>query len=87
MCTGEDHTCPEFELHRQKLLDELDGERRSFLKSAFLRGGGGCVGRRRNAGYASFRRNPSRPANLPLPPGNGRHRARGLFQQASEAST
>ena len=43
MCTGEDHTCPQFELHRQKLLDELDGERRSFLKSAFLAGGGAAA--------------------------------------------
>jgi hypothetical protein len=43
MCTGDDHTCPDFELHRQKLLDDLDGERRSFLKSAFLAGGGAAA--------------------------------------------
>src|SRR3977135_3889352 len=39
MCAGDDHDCPQFELHRQKLLDDLDCERRSFLKSAFLAGG------------------------------------------------
>jgi hypothetical protein len=26
----DDHDCPDFELHRQQLLDELDSERRSF---------------------------------------------------------
>jgi acetamidase/formamidase len=36
MCAGDDHNCPQFELHRQKLLDDLDSERRSFLKSAFV---------------------------------------------------
>jgi Acetamidase/Formamidase family len=39
MCAGHDHNCPQFELHRQKLLDELDSERRSFLKSAFVASG------------------------------------------------
>ena len=39
MCAGDDHNCPQFELHRQKLLDELDSERRSFLKSAFVASG------------------------------------------------
>ena len=43
MCTGDDKTCPDFELHRQKLLDELDHERRSFLKSAFVTGGGAAA--------------------------------------------
>src|ERR1700739_5051273 len=43
MCSGDDARCPEFELHRQKLLDDLDGERRSFLKSAFLAGGGAAA--------------------------------------------
>ncbi len=33
----------QFELHRQKLLDDLDGERRSFLKSAFLVSGGAAA--------------------------------------------
>jgi acetamidase/formamidase len=39
MCAGDDHNCPQFELHRQKLLDDLDSERRSFLKSAFVASG------------------------------------------------
>jgi acetamidase/formamidase len=43
MCAGDDHTCPQFELHRQKLLDDLDAERRSFLKSAFVAGGGAAA--------------------------------------------
>jgi hypothetical protein len=36
MCAGDDRDCPQFELHHQKLLDDLDAERRSFLKSAFF---------------------------------------------------
>ena len=43
MCAGDDRNCPDFELHRQKLLDELDAERRSFLKSAFVATGGATV--------------------------------------------
>jgi acetamidase/formamidase len=43
MCAGDDRDCPEFELHRQKLLDELDAERRSFLKSAFFATGGAAA--------------------------------------------
>ena len=43
MCAGDDHNCPQFELHRQKLLDDLDAERRSFLKSAFVAGGGAAA--------------------------------------------
>src|SRR5258705_13342674 len=43
MCSGDDHNCPQFELHRQKLLEELDSERRSFLKSAFAASGGAAV--------------------------------------------
>jgi hypothetical protein len=43
MCTGDDHNCPQFELHRKSLLDDLDGERRSFLKSAFVAGGGAAA--------------------------------------------
>ncbi len=39
MCAGDDHNCPQFELHRQQLLDDLDGERRGFLKSAFFTSG------------------------------------------------
>src|SRR5215208_7987316 len=36
MCAGDDHNCPQFDLHRQELLDSLDSERRSFLKGAFV---------------------------------------------------
>jgi hypothetical protein len=43
MCAGDDHNCPQFELHRQKLLDDLDAERRSFLKSAFVASGGAAA--------------------------------------------
>src|SRR6201984_11121 len=43
MCAGDDHKCPQFELHRQKLLDDLDAERRSFLKSAFVATGGAAA--------------------------------------------
>jgi acetamidase/formamidase len=39
MCAGDDHNCPDFELHRRQLLEQLDSERRSFLKSAFVAGG------------------------------------------------
>jgi len=39
MCAGDDQNCPQFELHRQKLIEELDSERRSFLKSAFAASG------------------------------------------------
>src|SRR5260370_13653057 len=43
MCRGDDRDCPQFELPRQKLLDELDAERRSFLKSAFFATGGAAA--------------------------------------------
>lgn len=43
MCEGDDHNCPQFEQHRQRLLDELDTERRSFLKSAFVASGGAAA--------------------------------------------
>jgi acetamidase/formamidase len=43
MCSGDDHNCPEFELHRKKLLDDLDHERRSFLKSTFVAGCGAAA--------------------------------------------
>jgi hypothetical protein len=43
MCAGDDHNCPDFELHRQQLLEELDSERRSFLRSAFAAGGGAAA--------------------------------------------
>jgi hypothetical protein len=51
MCSGDDHNCPEFELHRKKLLDDLDHERRSFLKSAFVAGGGAAADQRRRPDY------------------------------------
>jgi hypothetical protein len=43
MCAGDDRNCPEFELHRRKLLDALDAERRSFLKSALAATGGAAA--------------------------------------------
>jgi acetamidase/formamidase len=43
MCSGDDHNCPDFQQHRQKLLDDLDSERRSFLKSAFVASGGAAA--------------------------------------------
>jgi hypothetical protein len=43
MCAGDDRNCPEFERHRQKLLDDLDTERRHFLKSAFAATGGAAA--------------------------------------------
>jgi acetamidase/formamidase len=39
MCAGDDHNCPQFELHRQRLIEDLDAERRGFLKSAFAASG------------------------------------------------
>src|SRR5277367_1764332 len=70
MCTGDDHTCPGFELHRQKLLDDLDGERRSFLKSAFLAGGGAAAawaGGATLATPASAQTTPGQPTYHYLP--------------------
>jgi hypothetical protein len=43
MCAGDDRHCPDFELHHQQLLDDLDAERRSFLKSAFAVTGGAAA--------------------------------------------
>ena len=43
MCKGDDQNCPDFELHRKKLLEELDSERRSFMKSAFVASGGAAA--------------------------------------------
>ena len=43
MCNGDDRNCPDFERHRKKLLDELDSERRSFMKSAFVASGGAAA--------------------------------------------
>src|SRR5829696_8503701 len=43
MCAGDDRNCPEFDLHRKRLLDDLDAERRSFLKGAFAATGGAAA--------------------------------------------
>ena len=70
MCTGDDHTCPDFELHRQRLLEDLDGERRSFLKSAFLAGGGAAAafaGAGTLATPASAQTKPGQPTYHYLP--------------------
>ncbi len=40
MCQGDDPSCPEFESHKHKLLDDLATERRSFLKGAMFASGG-----------------------------------------------
>ena len=57
-------------LHRQKLLDDLDGERRSFLKSAFLAGGGAAAawaGAGTLATPASAQTKPGQPTYHYLP--------------------
>src|SRR5260370_23609843 len=72
MCSGDDHNCPQFELHRQKLLEELDSERRSFLKSAFAASGsaaaawaaGGTLGAPASAQPAA---RPGKPPHHHLP--------------------
>jgi acetamidase/formamidase len=43
MCAGDDSNCPNFEQHRQQLIDDLDTERRGFLRSAFVAGGGAAA--------------------------------------------
>ena len=43
MCQGDDRSCPQFDLHREQLLTDLDHERRSFLKSAFVATGGAAA--------------------------------------------
>src|SRR5262245_63689832 len=53
MCAGDDRNCPDFEFHRQKLLDDLDAERRSFLKSAFAATGGAVALTAGGAPFAS----------------------------------
>src|SRR5690349_2053198 len=53
MCAGDDRNCSEFELHRQKLLDDLDAERRRFLKSAFVATGGAAALTAAGAPFAS----------------------------------
>jgi hypothetical protein len=81
MCSGDDHNCPQFELHRKKLLDDLDHERRTFLKTAFVAGGGAAAWAASGTLAAPrISRNTTRPANLSLPASQRRHRALGLFQ-------
>src|SRR5580698_7228943 len=69
MCTGNDKACPDFELHRQKLLSELDHERRGFLKSAFVAGGGAAAWAASGtlASPASAATSPGQPAYHYLP--------------------
>ena len=43
MCNGDDTTCPHFEQHRRDFLETMDHERRAFLKSAFVAGGGAAA--------------------------------------------
>jgi len=43
MCADDDHDCADFEQHRQMILDELDTERRGFLKSALVAAGGAAA--------------------------------------------
>jgi acetamidase/formamidase len=70
MCAGDDHNCPQFEQHRQKLLDDLDNERRSFLKSAFVASGGAAAAWAASgtlATPASAQSRPGRPTYHYLP--------------------
>ena len=88
MCSGDDHNCPQFELHRKKLLDDLDSERRSFLKSAFVAGGGAAAwaasGTLTSPASAQTK---GWPADLPLSSRYGRYGPLGLFQQAPKTPT
>jgi len=43
MCADNDDDCADFEQHRQTMLDELDTERRGFLKSALVAGSGAAA--------------------------------------------
>src|SRR5262249_38141929 len=72
MCAGDDRNCPDFELHRQKLLDDLDAERRAFLKSAFVATGGAAAlgatgGSLVSPAMAQSAARPGRPAYHYLP--------------------
>jgi acetamidase/formamidase len=70
MCAGDDHNCPQFEQHRQKLLDELDNERRDFLKSAFVASGGAAAAWAASgtlSSPASAQSRPGRPTYHYLP--------------------
>ena len=85
MCSGDDQSCPQFRQHRQELLEDLDSERRNFLKSAFVTGGGAAAWVTGNTLISPGASAP-RTADLPLPIGYGRYGALGLFQQAAEAA-
>src|SRR5262245_3550194 len=70
MCAGDDHNCPQFEQHRQKLLDDLDSERRHFLKSAFVASGGAAAAWAASgtlSSPASAQSRPGRPTYHYLP--------------------
>lgn len=73
MCQGTDRTCPDFEIHRKQLLDELDSERRSFLKSAFVATGSaaaltaGGIPLTRTASAQSADSKNGKPAHYYLP--------------------
>jgi acetamidase/formamidase len=70
MCSGDDHNCPDFRQHRQKLLDDLDSERRSFLKSAFVASGGAAAAWAAGSALmspASAQARPGRPTYHYLP--------------------
>jgi uncharacterized protein (TIGR02118 family) len=43
MCADNDDDCAHFEQHRQMMLDELDTERRGFLKIALVAGSGAAA--------------------------------------------
>ena len=40
MCKGDDVNCPQFEAHYRSFKEDLNVERRGFLKSSFLAAGG-----------------------------------------------
>lgn len=71
MCAGDDHTCPDFEQHRQQLMDSLGRGRRDFLKSTVLAAGGAMAGASTLVGpalaQASRSRQPAKRAYHYLP--------------------
>jgi acetamidase/formamidase len=74
MCAGDDHGCPEFELHRDQLMASLGRQRRDFLKSAVLAGGTLALGASTLVGpalaQASRSRQPAKRAYHFLPATN-----------------
>ena len=90
MCAGDDRNCPEFELHRQQLLEDLDTERRSFLKSAFVATGGAAALTAGGVALVAPAAGPDGGARQGKPEPSLRARDRrdrplGLFQQAAQA--